>query len=249
MSDYKCGLVSVSFRENTPKQILSAAKEAGLSFIEWGSDVHAPKDDEKKLREIAELQKSYGIVCCSYGTYFRLGITPMCELDGYINAARILGTDILRLWCGDKAPQKYTDEERAFLFGECIKAAKTAEKSGVKLCMECHGGTYTETMDGALELMQAVNSSSFRMYWQPNQYRTEEENLRYAEALADRTEHIHVFNWLGKTRLPLKDAIDIWKKYLGKFQGEKTLLLEFMPDDDILSLPGEADALRKITEM
>ena len=51
MSDYKCGLVSISFRGHTPEQILSAMKEAGLSYIEWGSDVHAPKDDIKKLND------------------------------------------------------------------------------------------------------------------------------------------------------------------------------------------------------
>ena len=246
MANYKCGLVSISFRGHTPKQILSAMKEAGLSFIEWGSDVHAPKDDIQKLNEIAVLQNKYGIACSSYGTYFRLGQTHTEELEGYIKAAKILGTDILRLWCGDKDSQEYSAHERDYLFSECIKAAEIAQKNGVKLCMECHNGTFTNTEDSALELMHTVNSYSFRMYWQPNQFRTEEENLRYAETLADYTEHIHVFNWDGDKRSPLKDGIDIWKKYLKIFGKEKTLLLEFMPDDNILSLPSEAEALRKI---
>lgn len=249
MAGYKCGLVSVSFRKHEPEQIMSAAKDAGLNFIEWGSDVHAPKDDIEKLYEIAGLQKRYGITCCSYGTYFHIGATPVEELEGYINAAGILGTEILRLWCGEKDSQEYDDRERERLFCECIKAAEIAKSSGVKLCMECHNGTFTNTKDSALELMQAVNSNSFRMYWQPNQYRTEEENLEYASALADYTEHIHVFNWIGNRRLALKDGIDIWKKYLINFNGEKTLLLEFMPDNNILSLPSEAEALRKITEV
>ena len=248
MSDYKCGLVSISFRGHTPEQILSAMKEAGLSYIEWGSDVHAPKDDIKKLNDIAKLQNEYGISCSSYGTYFRLGETPIEELEGYIKAARILGTDILRLWCGNKDSQEYSASERNRLFNECKKAAETAKKNGVKLCMECHNGTFTNTKDSALELMKTVNSDSFRMYWQPNQYRTEEENLRYAEALADCTEHIHVFNWCGDKRFPLKDGIDVWRKYIKIFGREKTLLLEFMPDDNIRSLPNEAEALRKITE-
>ena len=41
-NQYSLGLVSVSFRKNTPKEILEAVKEAGLSCIEWGSDAHAP---------------------------------------------------------------------------------------------------------------------------------------------------------------------------------------------------------------
>ena len=106
MSNYKLGLVSVSFRALSPERTLSAVKQSGLSCIEWGSDVHAPKDDIKGLEDIARLQKEYGIVCSSYGTYFRLGVIPVKELEDYIKAAGILGTDILRLWCGNKGSQE-----------------------------------------------------------------------------------------------------------------------------------------------
>ena len=43
---YKCGLVSVSFRNNTVEEIVKAVKYAGLSCIEWGSDVHAKNTDK-----------------------------------------------------------------------------------------------------------------------------------------------------------------------------------------------------------
>ena len=39
---YQIGLVSVSFRGLSPEEIIRIAKDAGLSRIEWGSDVHAP---------------------------------------------------------------------------------------------------------------------------------------------------------------------------------------------------------------
>lgn len=248
MADNKLGLVSVSFRKHTPERILSAMKEAGLSYIEWGSDIHAPKDDTQRLHEIAELQRKYDIACCSYGTYFRLGETPVDELYGYIKAAGILGTDILRLWCGNKNSEEYSSSERNCLFRECIKAAELALKNGVKLCMECHNGTFTNTKESALELMHTVNSNSFRMYWQPNQYRTEEENLQYAGALSEYTENIHVFNWQSDTRFPLKNGTNIWKIYLKKFSDKIALLLEFMPDDNINSLISESQALRIIAE-
>ena len=84
---YKSGLVSVSFRQNTPKEILEAASAAGLSCIEWGSDVHAPCHDDERLKQIAALQKEYGIECSSYGTYFYLGCMALGELRDYIRAA------------------------------------------------------------------------------------------------------------------------------------------------------------------
>lgn len=248
MSEYKLGLCSVSFRNKTAEEILIAMKKCGLNFIEWGSDVHAPKDDIKRLEEIAELQKKYDVKCSSYGTYFRIGVTPEEELKGYIKAAKILGTDILRLWCGDKNSEDYSAGEKELLFGECKVAAKIAETEGVTLCMECHNNTYTNAKDSALELMRAVETKHFRMYWQPNQFKNEEENIQYAKQISPYTENIHVFNWKGNEKYPLADAKDIWKSYLSCFDDDKNLLLEFMPDDKIETLQGEADALKEITK-
>lgn len=241
--NYNLGLCSVSFRKHTPEEILRAMKEAGLSVIEWGSDVHCPPE---KAEEIAELQKQHGIKCCSYGTYFRLGVTPICELETHIKAAKTLGTDVLRLWCGDKDSQDYTESEKRELFAACTAATEIAEAEGVTLCMECHNQTYTNKKESALELMQTVASKHFRMYWQPNQYRSEEENIAYAKAIAPYTVNIHVFNWKEKEKYPLREATGIWREYLSCFDGGRNLLLEFMPDGFLETLGTEAAALREI---
>lgn len=240
------GLVSISFRKESPEAILRAAANAGLSCIEWGSDVHAPCSDPARIQQIVQLQNQCGITCSSYGTYFRLGETPIDELPSYINAAKLLGADILRLWCGSKRADNCTAEEKDYLFSQCRQASAMAEAAGVTLCMECHIRSYTETVDGALELMEAVNSPAFQMYWQPNQFRTVEENIRYAQALQAYITHIHVFQWKGKERFPLETGIDEWRRYLEALPGQRTLLLEFMPDDQIDSLVIEANALRRI---
>ncbi len=241
----RLGLVSVSFRNRTPREILTAMKECGLTHIEWGSDVHCPPG---KAEEIALLQKEYGIVCSSYGTYFYLGSNPISELHSYIEAAKALGTNVLRLWCGNKNSQDYSESEKAELFSECKKAAELAEESGVILCMECHIRSYTNKKESALELMKAIDSPSFRMYWQPNQFRTEEENIAYASLLSLYTVNIHVFNWKETKMYPLNDAKDIWKKYLSCFDDDKTLLLEFMPDGRLETLKTEAEALKEIAK-
>ncbi len=243
---YKAGLVSISFRKNTPLEIVKAMKAVGLKYIEWGSDVHAPFDNSDKLNEIIKLQKEYGVECCSYGTYFRLGVTPVSQLEDYIAAAKALGTDILRLWCGDKNSEDYSDDEKAKLFEACKSAAGIAQKHNVILCMECHNGTYTNTKESALELMNTINSKHFRMYWQPNQYRDSVVNIDYARSIAPFTYHIHVFNWCGNERCPLSLAEYAWKQYLSQFTGDRYLLLEFMPDDKIETLPVEVESLKKI---
>jgi len=243
---FDTGLVSVSFRPLMPEQVAAAAVNAGLNHVEWGSDVHAPYNDPQRLAQIVALQEQYGIRCCSYGTYFRLAVTPMEELPGYIQAAKMLGTDILRLWCGTKRADECTAEERDYLFDQCRQAAAIAEKEGVTLCMECHMKTYTETKEGALELMKAVDSPAFKMYWQPNQRRTIAENVEYARLLREYITHIHVFQWKQKQRFPLAEGVEEWKTYLRQLPGDHMLLLEFMPDDDVKSLPAEAETLRTI---
>ena len=246
MEKTSLGLVSISFRQHSPEELLKEVKRIGLTCIEWGSDVHAPKDDRARLLEIQRLQESYGITCCSYGTYFKLGVHPMEELEGYIDAAKILGTNILRLWCGDKNSEDYTKEEKEELFEICRQAAAIAEKHQVIFCMECHNNTFTIRKESALELMQAVNSPHFQMYYQPNQFVSAEENIAYARLLADYTKHLHVFNWNMHTRYPLKEAVEIWKTYLEQFEGEHCLLMEFVPDDKLETLEVEVQALREI---
>lgn len=239
----KLGLVSISFRDRTPREVLEAMKHTGLKYIEWGSDIHAPAH---KAAEVAALTKEYGMECCSYGTYFRLGTTPLEELEQYISAAQTLDTNILRLWCGSKNSEDYTAGERETLFEACKEAADIAKHRGVILCMECHNNTFTNRKEAAHLLMQSVNSRHFRMYWQPNQYRTEAENLEYAALLAPYTEHLHVFNWEGAEKYPLREAVVRWQKYLSCFPGDPYCLLEFMPDNRIESLAEEARALKEI---
>ena len=246
MSDYQLGLVSISFRKHTPEEIIQAVKAAGLSCIEWGSDVHAPCKDTDRLQSIAALQKEYGIECSSYGTYFNLETHSLNDLPDYIAAAGILGTNTLRLWGGTRKGADMTVEELSAFTNTCRRAAAMAEEAGVILCLECHMRSVTETPDYAASLMEAVNSSHFRMYWQPFQWLDTEGSLAVAKAVAPYARHIHVFNWRGGDRFPLLDAVEDWKAYLTAFTTPRTLLLEFMPDDRMESLPNEADALRRI---
>ena len=239
------GIVSISFRNHSPGEILSAAAACGLSRVEWGSDVHAPKEDPNALAQLTAAP----LPCCSYGTYFRLGITPLEELPDYIRAAKMLGTDKLRVWAGRRTASQYSPEERRAFLEQCTAAAAIAEANGVTLCLECHRRSYTETKEGALELMKYVASPHFRMYWQPNPDISMEENLSYIRLLRDYITHVHVFHWVGDQRLPLREGIPIWREYLLALGGSHHLLLEFMPDDRLESLQEEAEALHELIRL
>ena len=243
---FKAGLVSISFRKHSPEEILSAMKEAGLEYIEWGSDVHAPVNDLEKIGEIRRLQSEAEIVCSSYGTYFRLGENDPEEIRDYIAAAKLLGTNILRLWAGRKSHLNVTPEERERLISDLRRVVEIAEDSDAVICLECHRNSYTEHLDGTLELFAEIPSPAFQMYWQPNPDISFEENMAYLSAVSHRLAHVHVFFWRGKEHLPLSGGIDEWKKYLEGLSGEHGMLLEFMPDNLLTSLSCEAESLRQI---
>lgn len=242
----RLGLVSISFRTLTVDQIMDLCVQNRLQYVEWGSDVHAPCDDAERLAYLAAEQKRRGLICSSYGTYFRVGINPVEEIHGYISAAKMLGTKILRLWCGKKNYEDFTPEEREKILSDALALSKIAENEGVYLCMECHNKTYTNCLQGAMELMETVNSQHFGMYWQPNQFVSYETNLAYAKTIAPYVTQIHVFNWEDKNRYPLADAVDTWRSYLSCFEGDHALLLEFVPNNQPEELAAEAEALRLI---
>ncbi len=239
---FNIGLVSVTFRNHSPKEILVAMKESNLKLIEWGSDVHAPCNDSEKLNDIIKLQEEFDIKCSSYGTYFRVGTNNPEEILDYIKAAKSLGTKVLRIWCGNKGYSEYTNEEKQNIIAECKKLNDIAKENDVILSTEYHPNTFCDCIEG----VKAILGDNIKTYWQPNQYKLLDDNIAESKAVADDTVNIHVFNWIKKEKFPLAKACEIWKKYLNNFNGNQNLLLEFMPDDNIDSLKTEAYALKKI---
>lgn len=67
------GLVSVTFRDKTPEEIISAVKQCGLEGIEWGGDVHVLPGDVSRAREIRHLTEQAGLAVWAYGSYFEAG--------------------------------------------------------------------------------------------------------------------------------------------------------------------------------
>lgn len=242
------GLVSISFRRHSAGEILAAASEAGLSFIEWGSDVHAPHE---KIASVAEATEAAGLSVSSYGTYFRLGDEPVEALERYLEDAVRLGAGIVRIWAGHTGYDAFSPEMRTALLKDCAAAARMAEKAGVTLCFECHPNTYTDCLEGALKLMEAAASANVGMYWQPNQYHDEEWNIAYAKGVSRYVKAVHVFNWSLSSggdleKRTLSEAENTWLRYLRELPAEAVKLLEFMPDDSIGSLYTEAAALKII---
>lgn len=238
------GLVSISFRKRSCEQIINACVYAGISYIEWGSDIHAPVSDHAALVCLDAIQREKGIVCASYGTYFRVGKDAPNDIRPYIEAAKILGTDVLRIWCGTKDSCLYTEKEAQEIIAQCRALAQIAQQSDVILCTEYHPGSFTDCKESTLSLLQTVDSPNFRTYWQPNQFVSFSENLESVKVLAPYIENIHVFNWTQTERFPLADGAARWQQYLAAVPHAKCAMLEFVPDGMLETLSREAAVLQ-----
>lgn len=62
----KTGLVSVSFRDKSPEEIIRETKKCRLQGIEWGADIHVIPGDVKRAAAIGKLTQEEGLEVFSF---------------------------------------------------------------------------------------------------------------------------------------------------------------------------------------
>ena len=151
----KQGLVSVSFRELSVKEIIKLAKENNLKYIEWGGGPHVPMGNVKLARKVRSLMHGSGIKCPSYGSYYGVtyneGEKPPLPFKQICKTAVALGASVIRIWagwpgCGEIDAEK---ERKAVIHTKMI--ASVAKKYNLTLAFECHWGTITEEYHRSIE--------------------------------------------------------------------------------------------------
>ena len=241
------GLVSISFRSLTPAEVLNTCKIAEIHYVEWGTDSHVKTPDAAS--DVFCAGKECGILPCSCGSYYKLGLGTRQDLATVLQIARSLKTNIVRIWGGNKGSTLLSKADLDRLAKEAYDAAEMADAQGIDLCLECHPNTITDSYESELSFLRLVDHPRLKTYWQPNQFESLSYNLEAAEALAPYTKMIHVFAWSATERFPLQQHLAEWEQYLTCFNRTGATygtLLEFMPDDSPSTLPREADTLRAL---
>ena len=241
------GLVSITYRQLTPAQIIPLVKEAGLTAIEWGSDVHVPQTDLENARRVGEMTREAGLTVSSYGSYYRLGTGQ--DFTPYLTAACALGAPVIRIWAGTKDSALVDGVAFAALAAEAKSISNMAAERGISIAFEYHHGTLTDTALSALALVKTVDEPNCRLYWQPEFAKPQALILSDLELVAPYVDLCHVFTWNpDHSRRPLEDGTEVWREYLTRVPAwkDKPLLLEFVPGDDPALLAREAEALRAI---
>jgi len=234
------GLVSVTFRRLTPQEIVALAIQAAQEGIEWGGDVHVPPGDLSYAREVARLTRDAGLEVASYASYYRL------EGDGFetvLETAVALTAPHIRVWAGRTGSAAAADAERARLIEDGRRIAGLAQTAGIALSFEFHQGTFCDTAESTLSLLDEIDAGNFGSYWQP---RTEEGEGGLA-VLNPHVTNLHVFQWIGQDRRPLAEGEAEWRRYLDIVgpQKDRWALLEFVADDSPERYLRDAQTLRE----
>lgn len=252
----KPGLCSVTFREKSPEEVIDLVASAGMKGIEWGGDVHVPPGDIERAKRVGELTRDAGLEVAGYGSYLfardQEGEAPLA-FEPVLEAALALGAPVIRIWGGSLTIEKSGD-----YFKEVVdrsrEAAEAAASVGIKVAYEFHQNTFTETLEGAMALMDAVDHPNIYSYWQPPHGSDLQQRLKEIETLKDRLLWIHMFHWGMAERQPyprlgLNQGVDVWKPCLdavARLPGDRFALLEFVCDDSVEQFQADAKILLQL---
>lgn len=244
----KSGLVSITFRNKTVREICSLCLKANLSVIEWGGDVHVPPRGGK-AKETLRMTLDHGLEISSYGSYFRLG-EDMDDFLFNLEEACLLKAPVIRVWAGRKGSREYKEDERRFLTDELMKISEKAHLSGVSVALEYHPNTLTDHPDSVKKLLLDTSGEAYSplFYWQPRWDWTEKQTLSALSDLQDRLSHIHVFAWEHTENRILRKPISEGKTLLTSalsIKKDGCALIEFVKDDSDEMLLKDAETINK----
>ena len=251
----------MTYRQLSVEAVVRAAVEAGLRAVEWGGDVHVPHGDLACAERVRGLTLDAGLELGCYGSYLRLG-GAQCHhsSDGEVlGTAAALGAPAVRIWAGTAGSEATSAGERLDAVQHCKSLADAAADVGLRLVLEYHADTLTDTAASALRLLDEVDRSNVELGWQPPNHLDFAGRRANLAAVVGRIADVHVFHWTQRTdggiaRHPLAGAADDWAAYLSDIArggGQRTrrrVMLEFVPGDDPGVLVEEAETLRTILD-
>ena len=246
------GLVSISFRHLTPREVVTLASCSGLEAIEWGGDIHVPVSAVAHAKEVGRMTSDLGLAVAAYGSYFRVveadGVEP--EFAPVLDTALALGAPRIRVWSGVRASCEATDHDFERLAARLNILATQAEESGVKVSLESHSGTLTDTYSSSLRLLTLASHPNIDLVWQPTPGLPVADCRDGLAACLPYVSNLHAFHWLANgERRPLAEGYEIWADYFAvalPVAAPRFVLLEFFRDDDPAHLPAEASTLRSL---
>lgn len=243
------GLTSVTFRNMTPAQILRLCCTAGITAVEWGSDIHVPAGAFETARSVRHLCGEAGVIPASYGSYYRC--TRPEEAALYVETCAHLGADNIRVWAGETASATASSTQRALVRQSLTVLCRQALERSITVSLEFHENTLADSAQNTLCLLQEVNSPNLFTYWQVDLSASFDANLAAMQALlaGGRLSNVHVAHWENGEQQQLCAGETFWRKYLqtiGSSAISRYAFLEFVKDGAIENFSADAASLKAL---
>jgi sugar phosphate isomerase/epimerase len=239
------GLTSITFRSLRAERIIALAKEAGLEGIEWGGDIHAPPGNTGVADRIKAQTEEAGLSVMSYGSYYRL--LEGADLLPVLETACALGAPVIRIWAGTKGSAQVDDDYYCRAATELRQVCALAAERNIRIGLEYHRQTLTDTADSAGRLIGLANRDNLTSYWQPNPDLPPAEHFQEISLLLPRLSSVHVFQWeKGNVRRPLAEGERVWKEYIRLLGTGRNYIMEFVRDDREEDFLADAAVLRSL---
>jgi sugar phosphate isomerase/epimerase len=253
MSGLKAGLCSVTFRNRSPADIVQLASRAGLDCIEWGGDVHVTHGDVVAAQRVARLTHEAGMSVCSYGSYLFADEGARDATEAVLDTTEALDAPAVRVWAPPGVEPGCSPEQFEQVADSLGEISAAADRRGLLVYVEFHGGTLTATARSAAALLDRVGADNLLCAWQPpywNPLPVEHEVADLA-LLAPRLGHLHVYSWrTDGTREPLEAHVGKWPARLAAASRSpviegwtRSALLEFVAEDSEDSFLADAARL------
>lgn len=189
MNSLKLGLCSVTFRKKSAAQVIEIAKNAGISYIEWGGDVHITNTEEARI--VKSICNNEGIKISSYGSYFNSAEFDKKKWEQICEIAKIMNAKSVRIWLGKKNSEETADKEYRTLLENTKQMCDIAKKYSLTVSPECHDNTFNNNTDAILRFKKDLQRENFSTYFQSRYFRMEYD-LDRIDRTFDFIQNVHI---------------------------------------------------------
>ncbi len=246
------GVVSATFREKAPEEIIDLSVRAGLKAVEWSENSHVFPDDAEGAKQLLKKTEEAGLKVAAYGSYYRLGqnAEPEKVFAASLVSAAALHAPLIRVWAGTESSAEVSPEKRKALAEEAALIAEMAGEKGIKVAFEWHKNTLTDTNESAMALLDEAAHDNLYCLWQPTVALSMEERVQGLDLLRERKRllNLHVYYWLDGVRRPFSEGMEQWREYLSHVDEneDRYALLEFVMNNTTEQFLEDAKVLHEL---
>ena len=202
----KAGVCTIAFKDRPLDEALAVIRDAGARGIElWGRSPHLPADQAGR-RALRRRIGEAGLELRALGSYYRpdgragdRSLEPEADPAFVLEAAEDLRAPLVRIWPGTRDYEACPPDERTAIVEETRRFADEAAGRGVKVVLERHSGTLTNSWDSAGRVIETIAHENVALCYQvPYPVPADELGTRSAadiDRLLPLSAHAHLQNY------------------------------------------------------